>query len=278
MIESLDLNTLTVLIPIITTIIGGIAAINEKIKNKNLIGALTDAKGLFDNVMNALSPLTDIDTVPDELKTGFNSAIFKTTEKERNKITSDLSVAESLSINTYIDAKETSGCNYYEINTTKGKYIIENGYIDDFFPTENITVKTVGGLTISSANIVNVLLEDIELYDNINISQKKYIGKTINVKFIGQSTGTLVVGAYVDGTLIGKNVFNTIESTIDYASFRLPQYKESDIGISMSIGKHTLEIKTGYVSGYSTYDGTVESSSDQVTWKTNELYNVIVNE
>ena len=38
------------------------------------------------------------------------------------------------------------------------------------------------------------------------------------------------------------------------------------------------EIKTGYVSGYSTYDGTVESSSDQVTWKTNELYNVIVNE
>lgn len=284
MIENLDFNVIVTLIPIITTIIGGIAAINEKIKNKDLSGALNTAVGLYDSVMDAINPLTETTVVPDAIKTGVNSAIYKTTEKERNKITEGLPVAEKLAVLNYIDNKEEHGCNYYTIETSKGVYTIENGYIDDFVEstistssTSNAVSLNSDGEIVGSAVITSISSEGVTIIDGVSLNQSDFIGKNINVVFEGKQRGNVVVGAYFDGKLLGKNTFAVAYTNgkydIENAVFRFPQYDSV-----MSVGFHTLEIKTGYVSGYSSYDGkSSESSGDQITWTTVDTYNININ-
>lgn len=280
MIESLDLNSLGLLITTITTIIGGIAAIREKLKNDDLVGAINHAQTVFTSVMDALNPNTEIVTVPDEIKSGNNSAIFKTTEKERNKIINGLPIAERLSVLNFIDNKEDKGCNYYTIETSKGVYTIENGYIDDFEPITKMMPKNYDDNDVGNVSIKSIKCEGLNLYNGIKLEQEEFIGKPIVVEYLGEAYGSVVVGAYYDSILLDKNYFNVNyqdgKVDIERATFNLPPYKESNRGNALTTGQHKLDFKIGYLSGYSTYNGIEGSSGDQVSWFEDKTVSVIV--
>ena len=80
-------------------------------------------------ILEQINPYSATTNIPDEPRVG--DGIWKLGEKQYEEILEGLEPAERIAILSYVNTMESARMKSYQIETSKGTFVIENGYIED---------------------------------------------------------------------------------------------------------------------------------------------------
>ncbi len=197
------------------------------------------------SLKSALSFLNPADTTTTTTDGNKNlaDASWKMGEKQYAEILTGLPIAEQTAILSYVAAREAAGLQRYEIETSRGTYVIENGYIEDRPPaqvaaeaTPAPTPKIIysGGVRIGHFGVSH-----IEQIVGIPATQ---IDPAINrIAVVGRpdNAGVIVIGVKVGDEETQIKNFEALTSDAlnkDWTiSFRLYRYNDTVAGDTVRI-------------------------------------------
>lgn len=193
------------------------------------------------SLKSALSFLNPDDTTT--TTTGGNKnlpdAAWKMGEKQYVEILTGLPIAEQTAILSYVTAMETAGLQRYEIETSKGPYVIENGYIEERPPVPVAPTPTPKIIYSDGARIGHFAIHRLEQISGVEATQ---IDPDINrIAVVGRpdNAGAIIIGVQVGNEETQIKNFDALTSDAlnkDWTiSFRLWKYSDTVAGDSVGI-------------------------------------------
>lgn len=228
--------------------------LNFVLQNLEGILGLLGIGGLSTQIMSVVSFFDSnnkaVNTAPSILKLFQNVRTWTMSPETLAQIKAAVSSTEVAAVVNSIALAQEARKATYNIETSVGTIDIAYGEVTNpaILTTHNrdgnqIGILSVRTLTINNTHIVN----------NFTTSLKNLIDKTCTATFTGKEFGTVVVGFFLDGRQFAENTCTTTPEAIEIVSANMPDHNSDYLP-----GAHALEIKQGYVSGY--------SSGDQVSW------------
>jgi hypothetical protein len=198
-------------------------------------------------------------TITQNPKTKYLSDMaWKVGEEQYKEILSGLGVAEQNSVRAFIMAVEAIGTNPFNLETSKGVYIIENGYIekrpmDNIDTTEAAVQRVIRNEAAVQRVIRNEANQRVGVFEVSQLEQRvgvkaNVIDPHINELFVAgkfKSYGTVIVGVKVGSEDIQQS---TLEAkfageleTVHRAAFKLYNYSPTIADTVV-----TISVKMGY--------------------------------
>lgn len=185
------------------------------------------------NALSFLNPADTTTTTTDGNKY-LADASWKMGEKQYAEILTGLPIAEQTAILSYVAAREATGLQRYEIETSRGTYVIENGYIEDRPPAPTPQIIYSDG-----ARIGHLAIKRLEQATGVEATE---IDPAINrIAVVGRpdNAGVIVIGVKVgDEETQIKNLEALTSDAINKdwtISFRLWKYSDTVAGDSVRI-------------------------------------------
>lgn len=171
-------------------------------------------------------------------------ASWKMGDKQYAEILTGLPIAEQTAILSYVAAREAAGLQRYEIETSRGTYVIENGYIEDRPPAQVAAAATTPAPTpqiiySDGARIGHLAIKRLEQATGVEATE---IDPAINrIAVVGRpdNAGVIVIGVKVGDEETQVKNFEALTSDAlnkDWTiSFRLWQYSDTVAGDNVRI-------------------------------------------
>jgi len=167
-------------------------------------------------------------------------ASWKMGEKQYAEILTGLPIAEQTAILSYVAAREAAGLQRYEIETSRGTYVIENGYIEERPPAQVAAAAPTPQIIYSDgARIGHLAIKRLEQVTGVEATE---IDPAINrIAVVGRpdNAGVIVIGVKVGDEEIQVKNFEALTSDAlnkDWTiSFGLWKYSDTVAGDSVRI-------------------------------------------
>jgi len=191
------------------------------------------------SALSFLNPDDKQTTTTDENKY-LADASWKMGEKQYAEILTGLPIAEQTAILSYVAAREAAGLQRYEIETSRGTYVIENGYIEDRPPAQVTAAAPTPHIIYSDgARIGHLAIKRLEQVTGVQATE---IDPAINrIAVVGRpdNAGVIVIGVKVGDEEIQVKHMDAVTSDAlnkDWPiHFRLWQYNKTVAGETVRI-------------------------------------------